>query len=85
MKPHSRTTSGKEVKEPGNGEEKEREGAGERLIMKGAGIDMKNLRIKGSENVYMVNIFVWGPGFFSSSALLMATFVQRALEGMYGN
>ena len=54
------------------------------MKLKGAGIEMKSMRVKGGKNVYMVNMLTWGPAFFSSSALLMAYYVQRALKDMYG-
>ena len=73
LKGHSRKVEGKE------------EEGGERMKMKGAGIEMKSLKVKGSESIYMVNMLVWGPAFFSSSALLMAYYVQRALVDMYGS
>ena len=73
LKGHSRAM-GKE-----GGEEGEK-----RLELQGAAIDMKTMKVKGSKTIYMVNMLVWGPSFFTSSALLMAFFVQRAFKDLYG-
>jgi len=45
----------------------------------GADVDMQTFRLTGSRNVYLANMLLWGPGFFTSSAVLMATVIQRML------
>ena len=50
----------------------------------GAAIDMDTYLCEGSKNVYAANMFLWGPGFFTSSAIMMATIVKRLLEQSFG-
>ncbi len=50
----------------------------------GADIDMKTLRIVGTKNVYTASMLLWGPGFFTSSAYMMAALLDRILKGLYG-
>lgn len=50
---------------------------------KGADIDMATLRLPGANNIYVANMLLWGPGFFTSSAFLMATCVARILATMF--
>jgi len=50
----------------------------------GAAVDMTTFRAKGASNIYLANMFLWGPGFFTSSAFLMATIVERLLDGVFG-
>ena len=54
------------------------------VAMKGAAIDMAAFRLPATRRVHYVGMLLWGPGFFTSSAFLMATFVERALEAMFG-
>jgi len=49
----------------------------------GADIDMTTFRLKGSERIYAANMMLWGPGFFTSSAFMMATIVERLLKAMF--
>lgn len=49
----------------------------------GAAVDMQTYRAKGSRNIYLANMLLWGPGFFTSSARLMSEIVQQTLRGMY--
>lgn len=49
----------------------------------GAAVDMATLRAAGSRNIYVANMLLWGPGFFTSSAFVMATMVERILRGMF--
>jgi hypothetical protein len=49
----------------------------------GAMIDMATLRAVGSRSIYVANMFLWGPGFFTSSAFIMATIVERILNAIY--
>ena len=55
--------------------------AGEK--MPGADIDMETFRLHGARNLYALNMWLWGPGFFTSSAALMATFVKRTLDHLF--
>ncbi|MEM7016945.1 MAG: hypothetical protein AAF512_06330 [Pseudomonadota bacterium] len=55
----------------------------EGLAIKGADVDMKTFRLPATHNIYLANMLLWGPGFFTSSAHLMATIVERILEGIY--
>ena len=52
---------------------------------KGADIDMATLRLPAAHNIYVANMLLWGPGFFTSSAFLMATFVSRILATMFAD
>jgi hypothetical protein len=47
-------------------------------------VDMATSRAIGSRSIYVANMFLWGPGFFTSSAFIMATIVERILRAMYG-
>ena len=49
----------------------------------GAAVDMQTYRAKGSRNIHLANMLLWGPGFFTSSARLMSEIVQQTLQGMY--
>ncbi len=51
---------------------------------KGAALDMASFRATGARNIYLANMLLWGPGFFTSSAFMMAEVVRRILEGLYG-
>jgi hypothetical protein len=51
--------------------------------MPGAEIDMETFRLRGARNVYALNMWLWGPGFFTSSAFLMASLAQRMLQRIY--
>ena len=44
----------------------------------GAAVDMSTFRCEGSSAIYAANMFLWGPGHFTSSAIAMATVVRRA-------
>lgn len=50
---------------------------------KGAAVDMRTFRLAGACNVYLANMLLWGPGFFTSSAFLMARIVEAALAAMF--
>ncbi len=52
--------------------------------MKGAAVDMVTFRVEGTQNVYLASMLLWGPGFFTSSAFMMASVVERLLAGLYG-
>jgi hypothetical protein len=51
--------------------------------MNGAAVDMRTFRAHGSRNIYIANMFLWGPGFFTSSAFMMATVVDRLLTAAF--
>jgi hypothetical protein len=51
---------------------------------KGADVDMATLQLPQARNIYVANMLLWGPGFFTSSAFLMATFVSRILTTISG-
>ena len=48
----------------------------------GIAVDMKTFRAKGMRHVYVANMLLWGPGFFTSSAFMMATVIERMLAAM---
>ncbi len=50
------------------------------LPMNGADVDMQTFRLPDTRNVYMANMFLWGPGFFTSSAWMMATIAERIVD-----
>jgi FAD-NAD(P)-binding protein len=52
-------------------------------IAQGAAVDMKNFRATGAKNIYLANMLLWGPGFFTSSAYLMASVVERLLKAAF--
>lgn len=49
----------------------------------GVRVDMSTFRATGSHSIYVANMFLWGPGFFTSSAFTMATIVERILRAIY--
>lgn len=51
--------------------------------MPGAAVDMETFRVSGARNVYALNMWLWGPGFFTSSAFMMASFAKRMLDRLY--
>ena len=53
------------------------------IPMKGAAVDMKTFRAEGARNIYIASMLLWGPGFFTSSALMMATIVERLLSNLF--
>ncbi|NOX83763.1 MAG: hypothetical protein GXP06_12425 [Alphaproteobacteria bacterium] len=52
-------------------------------IAHGAAVDMKTFRAIGAKNIYLANMLLWGPGFFTSSAYLMASVVERLLKAAF--
>jgi uncharacterized NAD(P)/FAD-binding protein YdhS len=50
----------------------------------GAAVDMTTFKAEGARNLCVANMFLWGPGHFTSSAIVMATVVQRLLAAAYG-
>ena len=65
----------KELRDNGVLESYRRDG----IEMAGADIDMKTFRPRGAKNIYFANMYLWGPGLFTSSAFIMATIVSRVL------
>lgn len=53
------------------------------VAMKGAAVDMTTFRAHGSRNVYVASMLLWGPGYFTSSARLMARVVERLLARLF--
>lgn len=53
---------------------------GEKML--GADVDMESFRVTGTKNIYMANMLLWGPGFFTSGAIYMATIVDRLLKSL---
>ncbi len=51
--------------------------------LEGAAVDMQSFRLEGATNIYLANMLLWGPGFFTSSAFMMATVVERALKAAF--
>jgi len=51
--------------------------------LEGAEVDMQSFRAAGSRSIYLANMLLWGPGFFTSSAFMMATIVERLLAAMF--
>jgi len=54
-----------------------------RAEVEGAAVDMSTFRCEGSDNIYFANMFLWGPGFFVSAAITMATIVDRLLRSAF--
>ncbi|MCT8972791.1 FAD/NAD(P)-binding protein [Microbaculum marinisediminis] len=53
------------------------------IALPGADVDMASFRATGATNIYVANMMLWGPGFFTSSAFMMATVVERLLARMF--
>ena len=53
------------------------------LMLKGAAVDMSTFRLQGSQKIYLASKLLWGPGFFTSSAFMLATVVQRMLSNIF--
>ena len=51
----------------------------------GAAVDTATFRAHGARSIYVANMLLWGPGFFTSSAFMMATVVERILDGLFGS
>jgi uncharacterized NAD(P)/FAD-binding protein YdhS len=56
-----------------------REGA----VLNGAAVDMDKFRADGATNIYLANMLLWGPGFFTSSAIMMASVIERLLKAAF--
>lgn len=53
------------------------------ITMQGVSVDMTTFRASSARNTYIANMLLWGPGFFTSSAFMMATIVERLLQAMF--
>lgn len=49
----------------------------------GIAVDMSTFRCNGSRNIFAASMLLWGPGFFTSSAIMMATVIKRLLDAAY--
>ena len=49
----------------------------------GADVDMANFRARRSRNIFVANMVLWGPGFFTSAAFMMAAIVERLLTAIF--
>lgn len=54
-------------------------------VSDGAAVDMATLRAEGSRHLYVLGMWLWGPGFFTSSAFVMAHLARQLLDGLYPN
>jgi uncharacterized NAD(P)/FAD-binding protein YdhS len=50
----------------------------------GAAVDMMTFMAEGSRSICVANMFLWGPGHFTSSAIVMATVIERLLAAAFG-
>ncbi len=57
----------------------------EGVILPGAEVDMVSFCAEGANRIYVANMMLWGPGFFTSSAFMMATIVERLLSGLFSD
>ena len=44
---------------------------------------MQTFRSTAAENIAVANMFLWGPGIYVSSAIVMATVVKRLLDAAF--
>ena len=49
----------------------------------GIAVDMRTFQSECAQNVYVANMFLWGPGLYVSSAIMMASIVERLLESAF--
>ena len=52
-------------------------------IMPGAEVDMNDFRVSGTKNIHLASQLLWGPGFYTSGAIIMATIVDRILKSLF--
>jgi hypothetical protein len=52
-------------------------------VADGAAVDMATLRATGSRHIHLTGMWLWGPGFFTSSAFMMARAAQTVLAALY--
>lgn len=51
--------------------------------MLGADVDMSDFRVNETKNIHMASMFLWGPGFYTSGSIIMATIVDRILKSLF--
>lgn len=51
--------------------------------MPGVDVDIETFRINGTKNIHLASQLLWGPGFYTSGAIYMATFVDRILKSLF--
>ena len=51
--------------------------------MPGVDVDINTFRINGTDNIYLASQLLWGPGFYTSGAIYLATFVDRILKSLF--
>ena len=51
----------------------------------GADVDMHTFRCNGAKNIYAANMLLWGPGFYVSAAITMATVIRRLLHAYFAS
>ena len=52
------------------------------IAMPGAEVDMTSFRLNDADNIYLANMLLWGPGFFTSSAITMAMVAERIVDDL---
>ena len=52
-------------------------------VSDGAAVDLRTLRAEGSRHLHVLGMWLWGPGFFTSSAFLMAHLARQLLDGLW--
>lgn len=51
--------------------------------MQGADVNMETFLLNGSKNIHLASMLLWGPGFYTSGAIIMATIVDRILKSLF--
>ena len=51
--------------------------------MPGADVNMDTFLINGTKNIHLASMLLWGPGFYTSGAIIMATIVDRILKSLF--
>ncbi len=51
--------------------------------MLGTDVDMADFRVTGTNNIHLASMLLWGPGFYTSGAIIMATIVDRILKSLF--
>jgi hypothetical protein len=54
-------------------------------MLDGISVDMNTFRSLGCHNIYIANMFLWGPGLYVSSAIMMASIVERILSAAFAS
>ena len=49
----------------------------------GVDVDLSSFESVNAPGLYVANMFLWGPGFFVSSAIMMANVVKRLLDAAF--